>query len=148
MNDIYEADRVLFPDTAYININHLGLAQKPRFNAKQKLIRTLAARNVFVGVEELHYSSARAQDCFFDHVASHAVLYNTCASKPGQCLMICRRFLEALGIENDDYDASDGDSDSDVAMDKLSQHHVILIPGVAHAFWWQHDQALKMFVNV
>lgn len=148
MNDIYEADRVLFPDTAYININHLGLAQKPRFNAKQKLIRTLAARNVFVGVEELHYSSARAQDCFFDHVASHAVLYNTCASKPGQCLMICRRFLEALGIENDDYDASDGDSDSDVAMDKLSQHHVILIPGVAHAFWWQHDQALKMVVNV
>ena len=52
----------LFPPTAFINVNHLGLSSKSCFDRKTKLIKVLSERNVFVNVCEVHVSAARAQD--------------------------------------------------------------------------------------
>ena len=62
-----EFAHALFPPAAFININHLGLSTRKRFDSKQRLVRTLVERNTFVNVEAIHVSSARAQDAVFDH---------------------------------------------------------------------------------
>ena len=90
-----------FPNAAVININHLGLSAQTRFNAKQKLVRDLTTRNDLIGVEELHVSSARAQDVFFDHFHNFTTFYNINAMSPGQCIMVRNTFLEQNGMNND-----------------------------------------------
>ena len=106
----------LFPATAFININHLGISQRSRFNAKQRLMARLASRNVFVGVQEIHLSPARAQAEFFDHLTSHSVLYNADGVAAGTAILIQKAFLEKVGV------------------DDASLNHWVIIPNVAHAF--------------
>ncbi len=122
-----------FPHSAFININHLGLSKKKRFNAKQSLIKMLARRNDFVAVEELHVSPARAQESFFDHVGSHVVLYNSHGNAPGQCIMINKSFSKQLGFE--------------LTVEALTHNHQIFIQNVAHAFWWIEGNTCKMILN-
>ena len=55
----------LFPHSAFVNINHLGLSTRSRFDCKHACLLDLAQRNVFVGVQELNVSSARALDDVF-----------------------------------------------------------------------------------
>ncbi len=66
----------LFPPTSAVNINHLGLSTKTRYDRKTKLIKLLVRRNIVVNVRELHVSAARAQDAFFDNFPTHHVLDN------------------------------------------------------------------------
>ena len=48
----------------YYNINHLGLSNPHRFHAKLRNVQYLSARFPVVCLNELHYSSAVAQDTF------------------------------------------------------------------------------------
>ena len=124
----------LFPPSAFINLNHLGLSQKRRFDAKQRWILSLAARNDLIGVQELHASAARAQDCFFKHVATHTALYNSGGDQPGQCILISNKFLSTIGLHPETL--------------VESPNHVHLVPEAAHGFWWRIGRQVKLFVNV
>ena len=44
----------LFPDCAYININHLGLSAQDRIDRKHRLVQRLVQRSILLGVQELH----------------------------------------------------------------------------------------------
>ena len=101
-----------------------------------------------MGVEELHSSTAGAQDCFFDHIRNHVALYNAGDASPGQCILINKQFLESRGISTVPRGGTESDSDSDVNMDVIDHHHVIFIAMVAHAFWWQEAGRTLLFVNV
>ena len=86
----------LFPPTATININHLGLSSKSCFDRKSKLDTVLAKRNAFVNVCELHASAGRAQDTFFNHFTTHDILYNLAEGVPGQGIMIDKSFTKYI----------------------------------------------------
>ncbi len=80
-----ESQQKLFPDSAFMNINHLGLSNKSRFDCKQTCVLDLAKRNILIGIEELHVSPGRAQDAFFSHITTHNALYNCHDSVPNAC---------------------------------------------------------------
>lgn len=141
MTDWTEHDvmHLLFPPTAAININHLGLSSKTCFDRKHSLVKTLAARNVFVNVSELHASAARSHDAFFGHSTTHYALYNIDDFLPGQCMMIDNRLLHHICPEFNDRRIRD---------DFLRSHHEIFIKGIAHAFWWTDGELCKMNLHV
>ena len=137
-NTLLDTTRLLFPPTATININHLGLSSKACFDRKSRLIKTLANRNTFVNVCEIHVSAARAYDAFFMHVPSHQPLFNLADGVPGQCMMIERRFLETICGHLDDAGRNQF----------LTDHHRVLVPGIAHFFWWVDDNVCKINLHV
>ena len=124
----------LFPDSAFLNINHLGLSHQSRFAAKQKLVGELAARNCLIGIQELHCSPARAQDAFFSHFPQHMCLYNSNGDAPGQCIMVAHPLLHRLGIAAE--------------VDAIEQHHIVLLANVAHGFWWHHGSKVFLLLNI
>ena len=126
----------LFPNCAFININHLGISTKSRFNSKQRLISDLCSRNAVIGIQELHLSPARAHDSFFCHFGDHIPLYNVSDGHPGQCILVSK-FLPAI---------PGGDDASKAQF--LSEHHITLVPNVAHCFWWTHESNILVFVNM
>ena len=119
----------LYPDSAFININHLGVSQRSRFNAKQRLMARVTRDNTLIGMQELHLSPARAQDVFFAHLPSHLVLYNSDGVAPGTALLIKHSFLEEVGITD------------------ASQHHIVISHNVSQAFWWCADGVTFVFIN-
>ena len=122
----------IVPPTAFVNINHLGLSTQDRFDAKQALIKGLAARNRIVGIQELHCSSARAQSLFFDHFVSHVALFNNPDGAPGQVMLLSRSWLETANL----------------SVDSLHSHHCVIVPGVAHAFWLQIGDTILCVCNL
>ena len=129
-----DARKPFFPHSAFININHLGLSTKSRFDSKQRYIRHLCKDNDFIGIQELHVSSARAQDAFFDHFTDFHCLYNCAARQPGQCIMIRKQFIDHKQLSS--------------LYDFNSLHHLIFIPAVAHGVWCKEQGAIKLLVNV
>ena len=138
----------LFPTSAFFNINHLGLSEKYRFNAKQTFLRSTSNFCKLIGIQELHASSATAQDCFFSHFSDFAVLYNVKIGCLGQCIMIDRSFLARCGIAARQFENEHDILEEDCPMDNLSYHHLIFISGVAHAFWWQDEATMHLFINI
>ena len=128
----HNTEAPIVPPSAFININHLGLSEKERFDDKQHLIRSLARRNSVLGIQELHCSSARAQDLFFNHFASHIALYNSSGTAPGQALMVSRSWLDSLNLCPDD----------------AKLQHCIVVPNVAQAFWAKSANKILCICNV
>lgn len=141
----------LFPIFDFININHLALSDKNRFNAKQIFFRAMFVIHC-LSVQELHLSSARDQHCFFQCFPIHAILYNTQAGCLGQCILICRKLLNKCRIAFMPFDFEHGILDKKRPMDNRNYHHLIFIPGVTHGFWWQVEYcmhlSLSLFVNI
>ena len=96
---------MLFPNSAFVNINHLGLSDKSRYTAKRNYVDSLLGTFAILGIQELHYSPARSQDLFLNHFHNHCVLYNTSDNVPGQCIMIEKRFLHKRGIDTRAFDS-------------------------------------------
>ena len=138
----------LFPNSAFVNINYLGLSSKSRFDTKLNYIRNLLNTSVFLGIQELHTSPAKAQDLFFVYFPSHAVLYNTLPGCPGQTILIDRSWLAERGIHALAFESDHTVDDVDVPMDTIEHHHCIFIPSVAHGFWWHMHDRVHLFINV
>ena len=65
INRTIDNNSLLFPDCGFWNMHHLGIADKKRFNAKQKFLKEILLTSVLVGLSEVHASPARAQSLFF-----------------------------------------------------------------------------------